>query len=231
MIEEPKRLLIKKSRPRPSAAQIAAFQGTASSVVSDALWGAGALGPEITPLQPGMQVAGPALTVECRPGDLLGLLAALKFIQPGDVVVCATQGHRRHATAGDRVAGMMRNAGAAGFVTDGTLRDATGIEDTGLAVWATGLTPASPVSNGPGRVGFPIQLAGGHVQTGDMVVADRDGVTIVPHADIDATAARLQAVQDLEMTLDARVREGLAIPETIEELLASDEVLITDTEA
>ncbi len=228
MIEEPKRLTIKKTLSRPSAAQISAFQGVASSVVSDALRGKGALAPDIAPLQDTMFAAGPALTVDCRPGDLLGLLAALKFIQPGDIVVCATQDHRLHATAGDRLTGMMANAGASGFVTDGTLRDASGIESTGLPVWATGLTPASPVSNGPGRVGFPIHLGGQQVGTGDMIIADRDGVTVVPFADIDATIGQIREVLSLESALDARVQEGLTLPEEIETLLDSDETQFVD---
>lgn len=223
MIEEPKRIQIKATRQRPLSSTIASFQGAASSVASDALWGQGALAPDIAPLLPGMQAAGPALTVTCRPGDLLGLLAALKFIQPDDIIVCATQGHRAHATAGDRVCGMMKNAGAAAFVTDGTLRDAAGIEETRLPVWATGLTPASPVSNGPGRVGFPIELGGQRIETGDMIVADRDGVTVVPYAKAEATATRMQEILSLETALDQRVRDGLVLPDEIDALLNSDE--------
>ena len=175
-----------------------------------------------------MQAAGPALTADCRPGDLLPLLAALKYVQPGDVVVCAAQGHRAHATAGDRVCGMMKNAGTAGFVTDGTLRDANGIENVGLPVWATGLCPASPVSSGPGRVGFAVHLGGQQVNTGDMIVADRDGVVVVPFMQIDTVIAQIQAVMTLEEALDARVNDGLILPEEIADLLDSDETLVTD---
>ena len=137
-------------------------------------------------------------------------------------------GSGQHATAGDRVSGMFANAGAAALVTDGTLRDATGIEATGLPVWATGLSPASPVSNGPGRVGFPVQLGGQQVETGDMIVADRDGVVVVPFAQIDAVIAQIKAVMELEDALDAQISEGLVLPEEIANLLDSDETQITD---
>lgn len=228
MIEEPKALTINGARKRPSQAQIDALSAFATSVVSDAMWGTGALHPDITPLRPDMHAIGPALTVDCRPGDLLGLLAALAYVRHGDVVVCTTHGHRAHATIGDRVAGMLRNSGAAGFVTDGTLRDADGVEATGLPIWSTGITPASPVSNGPGRVGFPITLGGQPVRTGDLVVADRDGVVIVPLDALDATATRAGDIVALEDGLDAQVQDGLRVPDAITAMLASDATDILD---
>ena len=222
MIEEPKSVTVNGHQRRPSKTQVNAFAGLSTSVVSDALWGQGAMQPEICPLLNSMRAQGPALTIDCRPGDILGLLAGLAYVQPGDVVICATQGHRMCATIGDRVVGMLQNAGAAGFVTDGTIRDADGIEATGLPIWSTGITPASPVSNGPGRVGFPVHLAGQRIETGDMVMADRDGVTIVPFAQIDQVAARAREIVALEEGLDAQVRDGLVVPDAIRALLDSD---------
>ena len=115
---------------------------------------------------------------------------------------------------------MMRNAGAAGFVTDGPMRDLQGIIDEGLPCWCTGLTPASPFSTGPGRVGVPVQIGGQTVTCGDMVIADPDGIVIVPFAEIDTVIARIVAIRAAEEALDARIREGLVVPPAIEELLA-----------
>ena len=232
MIEEPPLLTIRKPTRRPSAAQIAAFQGVPTGFVADAMWGVGALSSDIQPAGGGRDfncvAAGPALTADCRPGDILAVLAALKFIQPGDIVVSAFAAFQGCAAAGDRVIGMMKNNGAAGFVTDGPIRDYAGVVEVGLPTWCTGLTPASPVSNGPGTVGEPVQIGGLEVESGDMIVGDRDGVVVVPFEKIDEVIDMLAHVRELETALDADVADGLKLPGAIEELLESDQVKYID---
>jgi len=231
MIEEPKLLTIKAERPRPTDAQIAAFQGMPTGFVADAMFGTGSLGRGIAPLvlrdDQAPHVAGPALTVENGPADILATLAALNFITPGDVLVSSVGGHQGCAAAGDRVTGMAKNCGAAGFVTDGPMRDYEGIKEVGLPAWCTGLNPNSPFGSGPGKIGFPVQMGQATVSTGDMIVADRDGVVVVPFAQIDPVIARLAEVQTLETELDAEVSQGLKVPQNILELLESDAVTYT----
>ncbi|MBJ3763503.1 RraA family protein [Maribius pontilimi] len=223
MIEEPVKLIVMTDRPRPTAAQIAAFQDTPTGFVVDAMFGRGALDRRIAPVGGHRhRVAGPALTAENQPADLLATLAALHFLQPGDVLIGGAQGWQGCAAAGDRVCGMARNGGAAGFVTDGPVRDLAGIEEVGLPCWATGLTPASPFTTGPGTVGGALQFGGLQVATGDMIVADSDGVVVVPIARIDAVIARLDQVRALEQALDAEVREGMRVPPAILDMLHSE---------
>jgi regulator of RNase E activity RraA len=228
MIEEPPILTVKSPARRPNAAQIAAFQGVPTGFVVDALYGAGALSSDIQPIGAGRDLrcvaAGPALTADCGPADILATLASLKFIQPGDILVSAFAAHQGCAAAGDRLVGMMKNNGAAGFVTDGPMRDYDGVVAIGLPTWCTGLTPASPFAMGPGTVGQPIQIGGREVETGDMIVADRDGVVVVPYEKIDEVIVMLAQVKELETALDAEVAGGLKIPTAISELLASDQV-------
>lgn len=229
MIEEPTPLTIRRPSQRPNASQIAAFQGIPTSFVVDAMWGAGALGTEIAPLpRQSAQVAGPALTVDNRPSDILALLAATQFIAPGDIVVSAFAGFQGCAAAGDRVSGMMRNCGAAGFVTDGPMRDLDGLRTVGLPSWCTGLNPGSPFSTGPGKIGLPIRIGGQAVESGDMIVADTDGVVVVPFAMIDAVANRIGAVSALEEALDQDVADGLQVPEEMKTLVAGDRVTWVD---
>jgi len=232
MIEEPPLLKIKRNLRHPTDAQIAAFKGVPTGFVVDALFGGGALSSDIQPVGGGRDLdcfaAGPALTADCGPADILATVAALQFIRPGDVVVSAFAAHQGCAAAGDRVAGMMKNNGAAGFVTDGPVRDYAGVVAAGLPVWCTGLTPASPFSKGPGSVGFAIQIGGQEVETGDMIIADRDGVVVVPFEKIDEVIAALARVKELEAALDAEVAEGLKIPASISELLGSDKVEYVD---
>ncbi|MDF0598792.1 RraA family protein [Psychromarinibacter halotolerans] len=224
MIEEPPLLTIRRPTRRPTDAQIAAFQGVPSSFVVDAMYGDGALPPVIRALDPEYAAAGPALTVEAGPADILAVLAALPQVRDGDVVVSDFGGHQGCAAAGDRVCAFMKNSGAIGFITDGPMRDILGIKATGLAVWCTGLTPGSPFAKGPGRVGFPITLGGRAIETGDMIVADRDGIAVVPFDRIDEVIEMLAKVTELENSLDAELQKGLKVPENIVELLASDQV-------
>ena len=194
--------------------------------------GNGALASNIKPIGDGRDIpcvaAGPALTAGCGPADILAVVAAMKFVQPGDIVVSAFDAFQGCAAAGDRVIGMMKNNGAAGFVTDGPVRDYEGIVDVGLPVWCTGLTPGSPFSKGPGTVGMPIQIAGQEVETGDMIIADRDGVVVVSFEKIDATLDALKLVEVGEAELDAEVAKGLRISPSVEQLLQSDQVKFVD---
>ncbi|GIT92533.1 methyltransferase [Jannaschia pagri] len=211
MIEEPKRLRIARDLRRPTEAQITALSGMPTGFVLDAMLGAGAMAAAIKPL-PGLPqaVCGPALTAGNQPGDLLATLAAIHFARPGDVVVAEAQGHQGCAAAGDRVMGMLKNRGAAGYVTDGPMRDLAGLQQVGLPVWCTGLTPGSPVARGPGTLGLPVLVGGQRVETGDVIVADSDGVVVVPFANLDAVIATVARVAEAEHALDAEVADGLA---------------------
>lgn len=215
MIKEPPKLTIKRPARRPTPSEIAAFQGVPTGFVVDALGGRGALDLGIKPLAPGSLAAGPALTVGNGAADIMATLAGLAFLQPGDVFMVGFEGFQGCAAVGDRVLGMAKNAGAIGLVTDGPVRDVEGILAVDLPVWCTGVTPNSPYTQGPGTVGLPLDLGGRRVETGDMVVADRDGVVIVPFAQVGAVAARLAEVRALEEALDAQVAQGLAVPEAV----------------
>ncbi|WP_224826771.1 RraA family protein [Cognatishimia sp. MH4019] len=212
MIKEPKLLTVASTLLRPSDAQIAAFQGVPTGQVCDALGGGGALASNIVPISTGSDLdciaAGPAVTAQNRPGDLLGTLAALSLIQAGDILIGSVSGYQGCGAAGDLVMGMLKNAHGAGFVTDGPVRDYKGIVAVGLPVWCTGLNPASPVTSGPGTAGLPVTIGHQTIHSGDMVVADRDGVVVVPFDKIDQTLAALGAIQSSETAYEAEIAAG-----------------------
>ena len=224
MIEDPPLLTIRRDAPRPTPEQIAAFQGVPTSFVCDAMGGGGALSPAIQPIGFGRDIdctaAGPAWCAENGAADLLATLAALQTITPGDILVAGADGHQTCAAAGDRVMGMLKNRGGAGFVTDGPLRDYAGIVKVGLPAWCTGLVPSSPFGKGPGTVGGSVAIGGRTVCTGDMIVADRDGVVVVPFARLDEVIARLEKVKAAEYALDAEVEKGFCSPLDLEAMLA-----------
>lgn len=232
MLETPPILTIRKPVRRPTEAQIAAFRGVSASFVADAMGGTGSLETRIAPPGFGRDIpfaaVGPALTVENWAGDVLATVAALRFLAPGDVLMVGVQGHSGCAAAGDLVMGMAKNAGAAGFVTDGPLRDYAALVEVGLPVWCAGLNPASPSGKGPGRIGLPMTLGGRQIETGDMVIADRDGVVVVPFERIDTVIAALETVKTLEAGAEALVASGATMLPDIAAVLDSDQTAFVE---
>lgn len=226
MYEGPPLLTIKRPSRRPSEAQIEAFTGVPTAVVSDAMDGRGALSSTSGILDPALPptVCGPALTVWTGAADLLSLHAVKRIATPGDVVVHAFDGHQGCAAFGDSAAGMMRNAGVAAMITDGPVRDVTGLIALGMPVWCTGSVAATPYEKGPGTAGLPVNIGAQRVETGDMIVADRDGVVAVPFDGIDAVAERSARILTMEAEGDKAVRDGLVMPDIYDRLLDSDRV-------
>jgi 4-hydroxy-4-methyl-2-oxoglutarate aldolase len=208
MIEEPLPLVFAAPAERPSAEIVERFRGAPTSFIVDAMSGTGALDWRIKPLV-GRSLLGVALTCDCGPVDNLAFMAALAECRPGDVLVVATGGYVSAAVTGDLLIGVARNRGAAGFVTDGLVRDLDDLETVGLPVFAMGVTPNSPQRRGPGAVGLPIVCGGVAVASGDVVVGDRDGVVVVPRERIAATLESLEHVKAMEAATLERVRGGL----------------------
>ena len=113
-------------------------------------------------------------------------------------------------------------------VTDGLARDLEGIAGVGTPVFCRGVSPNSPARNGPGTVGLPVTMGGVTVDSGDIVAGDRNGVVVVPRDRIEAVVQALSAVQAAEADLDAKVRNGLEIPEFVRGLLDSERVRYID---
>lgn len=222
MIEDPPLLTVRRRFARPTRAQLDAFAGVPTGFVVDAMNGRGALDARIKPIgRTPAAFSGTAITCHAGPADNLALFGALAYGEPGDIMVCATDGFAETAVTGDLLLGMARNRGLAGFVTDGMVRDVPGIEGVGLPCFAAGVTPNSPARNGPGTVGMPVVVGGVAVGAGDIVVGDGDGVVVVPFAAIDAVIERLAAVKAAEASLDAKVRGGLELPDFIRAMMDS----------
>jgi len=232
MIEEPPKLIIRRAFPRPTQAQIDAFARVQTGFLCDAMGGSGAMAPVIQPMGGGGDLPphahGPAVVADNGPAEYLATMGAMHICQPGDIIVAAVAGHMGAGVAGDQICGIMRNCGCAAFVTDGPVRDHDGIVAAGLPVWCAGLSPNSPFSNGPGRAGFGAVVGGRQVDSGDMVVADRDGVVVVPFAQIDAVIAQLDAIRGLEAELEAKVKAGLSDMGRISAMLENGSAVFVD---
>ena len=228
VIEDPPQLTVHPRPQRPEPALVEAFRGAQTGHVVDAMDGRGALGGAIKPV-PGTPdevaaVVGVALTCWAGPDDNLAIIGAIAEARPGDIVVAATDAFQVSAVAGDMVAGMLRNQGVVALVMDGMARDSAGIHAVGLPFFCAGITPNSCARNGPGTVGAPVTLAGVSVSSGDIVVADRDGVVIVPSAQAAAVAARLEEIRTLERAFEAQIEAGLGVPGFYQDLVDSGAV-------
>lgn len=219
MIEEAPLLTVRRKFARPTASQIAVFTALPTGYVVDAMGGSGALDQRIKPIGTVASLCGVAVPCEAGPSDNLAVFGALDAAKAGDVILCASGAYDRVAVIGDLLLGMMKNKGLAGFVTDGMVRDIAGIRSVGLPCFAMGLTPNSPARNGPGTVGLSTVIGGVTVGAGDIVVGDEDGVVVVPHARIDETIARLAKVRAAEADLDAKVKNGLVMPDFVKTLI------------
>jgi len=140
------------------------------------------------------------------------------------VLLAASEEHMGCAVAGDLVIGMMRNRGITAFVTDGLIRDIEGILPVGLPVFCRGITPNSPVRNGPGTVGLPVILGGQQVCAGDLVAGDRNGVVVVPYNKIEDTLKQLEQIRKAEAEMEAAVQGGLIIPGFFQTVLDSGRI-------
>jgi regulator of RNase E activity RraA len=146
---------------------------------------------EIYPVTfPGRTVVGPALTVKARPGDNLMAMKAIDLAQPGDVIVISSDGEANLSVWGGIMSMMATKRGIAGVVTDGVVRDVAQCREAGLAIWATGLTPVGPTKLGPGQINQPLSCGGVIVNPGDVIMADEDGVVVVPQGELEAVIGR-----------------------------------------
>lgn len=221
MIKDPPLLTVRRHVARPDAAALEALVGVPTGHVVDCMDGAGALAYRIKPLDTERAAfVGVAVTCWAGPADNLAVFGALTLVEPGDVIVAATDAYTGTCITGDLLVGMARNCGAAAFVTDGLLRDTDGIRKVGIPVFGAGVTPNSPARNGPGTVGLPITLGNVAVASGDVVLGDRDGVVVIARANLAQVLSRLGEVAAAEAELEAKVDAGLKIPEFFRAVVA-----------
>ncbi|MDZ4290799.1 MAG: RraA family protein [Hydrogenophaga sp.] len=157
-------------------AQAAQYQ---PAIFSDINGRRGALHGRIKALCPRMKVAGPAFTVEVRPGDNLMIHAAMALAKPGDVLVIDGKGDQTSALMGTIMMTACRQLGLAGVVMDGAVRDSLEIDEMDYPVFSAGTNPNGPTKQIGGRIGHPVSVGGVTVQPGDFVIGDGDGVVVV----------------------------------------------------
>ncbi|MBV2364347.1 RraA family protein [Streptomonospora nanhaiensis] len=187
-----------RTAPRDLTALLDAYAQVPTAAIGDARERLGVVHPRVRAMWPGARVAGRALTVLCRPGDNKGIHQALTAAGPGDVIVVDGGGDASRALIGELIAHRAVNRGVRGMVIDGAVRDVGALREAGFPVWAVGTSPAGPYKSGPYRVGADVSVGGVVVHRGDIVVADSDGVVVVPAAEAERSLAGARAVLDDE---------------------------------
>lgn len=160
-------------------------------------------------------LVGRAFTVETGAGDSASLHRALEFAPPGSVLVVDAAGHRGRAVWGHVLTVAAMERGVSGIVLDGVMRDLGEVRNTGFVACARGTCPAGPHKGFQGRWGQPIQCGGVVVTTGDLVVADEDGVVVVPASRVEEVEQEVLAIQERERRLIEEIRRGRSTAELL----------------
>jgi 4-hydroxy-4-methyl-2-oxoglutarate aldolase len=158
----------------------------------------------IRPLWTSPRVAGPAFTARCPPGDNLMLHAAIYRAEPGSIIV-AEAGDVDYALAGGNVCAVAQRRGIAAFVIDGVIRDLAEVREMGFPVFARGVIPIPGTKAAVEPLNAPVRCGGVQVHAGDIVVADEEGIVVVPSARQDQVLQTAQAklAKEAGETLDA----------------------------
>jgi RraA family protein len=203
---------IRRDFERVSPQLVAKAKAFPAAILADVGGRRGTLGGRIQGLAKAMKVAGPAFTVEVRPGDNLMIHAALMLAKPGDVIVVDGKGDLSCALTGGLMAAHAKAAGIAGFVIDGAVRDTDECAQGDFPIFAAGCNPNGPTKGVAGWIGIPVSLAGTPVHPGDLIVGDADGVVVVPREQAADIVAGAQAKIDSEAARIEEIRQGKLLP-------------------
>jgi 4-hydroxy-4-methyl-2-oxoglutarate aldolase len=204
---------------RPGQDLLDAFGAASSAQVADCMMRLGGMDAGIRPVWPSSRIVGAALTVWCHSGDNLMLHKALSLARPGDIVVMNTQGNVANSGFGELLATSAVKIGVRGVIVDGTVRDADALQSLGLPVYARGLCPNGCNKDGAGEVGAIVACGGVAVRPGDVIVADRDGVTVVPLDDAAEVAQLARTQIERERKRLAEIAQGVLVRPEIDEAL------------
>ena len=168
----------------------------------------GLMAPYMRPIYPAARMAGSAVTVSSQPGDNLMIHAAVEVCKPGDVLVVTTTSESNDGMFGELLGVSCAAHGVVGLIIDAGIRDTAELTEMNFPVWAKAVSAQGTVKSTAGSVNIPVVSAGAMVNPGDVIVADADGVVVVPR-ELAAEIAKLgEARIAKEEQSRARLRNG-----------------------
>lgn len=193
----------KIDRPEPQIVE--AFRGHACATIHEASGRKGYISYRIKPIAKGMRICGPAVTVECPPGDNMMLHKALERAKPGDVIVATVAGAEEYGYWGDLMAASAISRKLGGLCIEGCVRDSEEITEKGFPIFSTGLCIRGTGKGSLGLVNYPIFFGGQRIEPGDLIVGDDDGLVVIARERcaevLEKTNARVAAETEKEKVL------------------------------
>jgi 4-hydroxy-4-methyl-2-oxoglutarate aldolase len=197
-----------RTLPRSTESELKSLATFGVATVHEAMGRTGLMKPYLRPIYPGAQLAGNAITVLAHPGDNWMLHVAAELCQAGDVLVVALSADNTDGMFGELLATSVRARGVVGLVIDAGCRDVAELTRMHFPVWSRAISAKGTIKATLGNVNTPVICAGALVHAGDAVIADDDGIVIVPHAAVAGTIAASEERVQREEKKRARLAAG-----------------------
>ena len=173
------------------------------------------MSPRMRPTLQGRRVSGAAVTAYNFPGDNLMIHVALNVAKAGHILVLTNGGGNQGALWGDVACTFAVSKGVTAVVADGGVRDIEALRELNFPVWATAISPCHPEKRGPGSVNVPVVVDGVLVEPGDVIVADDDGVLVIPQKHLRRTVEGARERAEREVAVRARIKAGKSLFEIL----------------